>query len=422
MMSVMAQFERPLVREHATMMALLPQVLVRGTKKHPAPEKLMRAFDDLYGASLSSRVNKHGDRQTVEFSVQVPAEQYVNEDGLFEQAIGLLSDVMYEPKAEGESFLAPDVETEKRLLSQRIENTMNDKIAYALWRCIQIMCEGEAFGVPRLGYAEDVPAITASALYEAYRSFVTESPLHIYIVGPVPSDAADRVATVFAKRGLNGSRVEASESVEADVRAVAASHRKAHGTIASAAREPRVVVEELDVNQGKLDMGLRTGISYADDDYPALIVYNGILGGFVHSKLFANVREKSSLAYYASSRLEGLKGLLFVQSGIQIDNFARTRDIIEVQLKALRDGDISDDELEFTRMALANQYLQSDDQPLTGAVMHMYGRYSGRMRTVAELLEQVQAVTKEDVVRIASSISVDTVYFLRDKEAHHEAN
>ena len=48
-----------------------------------------------------------------------------------------------------------------------------------------------------------------------------------------------------------------------------------------------------------------------------LQVFNGIFGGFPHSKLFINVREKASLAYYAASRLESHKGLLMVMSGIE---------------------------------------------------------------------------------------------------------
>ena len=57
--------------------------------------------------------------------------------------------------------------------------------------------------------------------------------------------------------------------------------------------------ERQNLNQGKLSMGFRTKTRYGDDDYYALMVYNGILGGGAHSKLFSNVREKASLAYYA---------------------------------------------------------------------------------------------------------------------------
>ena len=50
--------------------------------------------------------------------------------------------------------------------------------------------------------------------------------------------------------------------------------------------EQSEVIERLDVNQGKLNMGLSAYVTYGDDAYPAALVYNGLLGGYPHSKLF----------------------------------------------------------------------------------------------------------------------------------------
>src|SRR5690625_7611044 len=63
--------------------------------------------------------------------------------------------------------------------------------------------------------------------------------------------------------------------------------------------EPQVIIEKQDIQQAKLHLGYRTNSTYQDDDYHALQVFNGVFGGFPSSKLFINVREKNSLAYYA---------------------------------------------------------------------------------------------------------------------------
>lgn len=410
MVSVLAQLERPLQRERVTATALLPQVLLRGTEQYDTQGKLLRAFDDLYGARVGARVNKHGDLQTVEFTMQVPHEAFIEGSGqLFGEAIRLFAQVITAPKVENAAFRESYVEGEKVLHQQRIENLVNDKVSYASERCVQEMCGSEPYGLSRLGYLEDVAQIDASSLYHTYQRLLQESFLHVYVVGPVdPVNVGAilrRELTADAgPRNLRGSAATAS---------VAAG--KESDTATRPLAKERVVVERLDVNQGKLNLGLRTGSSYAADDYPALIVYNGILGGFPHSKLFANVREKASLAYYASSRLEGLKGLLFIQSGIQIGDYERARTIIGEQLEALADGAITDDELAFTQEGLVNQYLQSDDQPFTGAVMQMYKRFTGRDRSVPQLIDEVRKVTKKDVVAVAQTVKVDTVYFLRDR-------
>src|SRR5690606_25142513 len=74
--------------------------------------------------------------------------------------------------------------------------------------------------------------------------------------------------------------------------------------------EPKTVVDQLDVNQGKLNLALKLPVSYADPSIAAALVYNGILGSYPHSKLFVNVREKESLAYYCSSSFDPYKGYL----------------------------------------------------------------------------------------------------------------
>ena len=67
------------------------------------------------------------------------------------------------------------------------------------------------------------------------------------------------------------------------------------------------------------------------DDYPALIVYNGILGGGMHSKLFRNVREERAW-HNTHIRCLKFKGLMVISCGIDISNKQKALEIIEEQL------------------------------------------------------------------------------------------
>lgn len=412
----LAAWHMPLSKETVTQYAILPHVLLRGTRVHPGPERLMQAFDELYGASISGGAAKQGDSQTIQFTLQCASEAHLPEaKGLFGDAVELFAQTLYDPFLPGGAFAEKAVSTEKTLHRQRIENAMNDKIAYAGDRCVQLMFAEDPFGIPRNGYAEAVEQVDSASLYRAYRDMTGSQTLHVYVVGPMPAkETARRILDTFTRaaqaQGLTPD--ERTDNTGPLTRPFRSTRRS---------EQAELVVERLDVTQGKLNFGLSTGVAYADDGYPALLVYNGILGGFPHSKLFVNVREKASLAYYASSRLEGLKGAMFVQSGIEIDKVDRARDIILEQLEALASGDITDDELAFTRDGLTNQYLLSDDQPMTGAMLQMYGRLSGRDRTVDELLRGIQSVTRADVIEVAKGVKPEIVYFLRDREEVHHA-
>ena len=172
----------------------------------------------------------------------------------------------------------------------------------------------------------------------------------------------------------------------------------------------------MDVTQGKLSIGFVTGINAKDKEYPGLVVANSIYGAGTHSKLFNNVREKLSLAYYASSSVNKFKGIMTVNAGIEFDNFKKAYDESILQLEEISNGNITDDELEFSISTIVNN-LDSyyDDQ----RYMQLYSLdclYLGTSSDLEDYKKRIKAVKKEDVINVVKKIKQDTVYFLAGKE------
>jgi len=163
-------------------------------------------------------------------------------------------------------------------------------------------------------------------------------------------------------------------------------------------------------------MGLRGYTTYADPVYPTMLMYNGILGGYPHSKLFTNVREKESLAYYASSRLDGHKGILTIQSGIELANYEKAVSIIREQLNAMAAGDINDTEMQQTKAMITSHLRQLQDSAFELISFDFNNILSGVERTVTSLIEDVEAVNKSHIQAVASKVKLDTIYFLRDRK------
>ena len=185
----------------------------------------------------------------------------------------------------------------------------------------------------------------------------------------------------------------------------------------ASARLCQLVEEHMDVSQGKLALGFRTGgLTCWEEEYPALVMCNAIFGGTPLSKLFLNVREKLSLCYYASSMLEKMKGLVLVSSGIEFDKYQQARDEILAQLEAIRRGEIEDWELEGARRALISGHLSTlDDQ---GRLEEFWlGQAAAGLDTgVEELAERFASITREQVAAAAQRLELDTVYFLKGQE------
>ncbi|HAP32744.1 MAG TPA: hypothetical protein DCQ14_06810, partial [Firmicutes bacterium] len=180
--------------------------------------------------------------------------------------------------------------------------------------------------------------------------------------------------------------------------------------------EVRYHVQRMPVSQGKLTLGYRTNTAYRDDDYAALLFYNGVLGGFPHSKLFQNIREKASLAYYTFSRLEKHKGIQLIGSGIEVENHERVMEIIMEQVKSIKKGEISAEEMENTRRALINQFKIVADNPYSMLNLNLDGLLGGKDEGLDYYLRKLAEIEVDDVVAVADKVYLDTIYFLRAGE------
>ena len=175
----------------------------------------------------------------------------------------------------------------------------------------------------------------------------------------------------------------------------------------------REKTEKEAVNQSILQLAYSHPVKYGDSDYLTMQVLNGLLGGFSHSKLFTNVREKESLAYYANSRFDTFTGFLKISAGIDAGQRSKALTIIRAQVRALAQGDISDSELDQTKNMLRNAYFLSLDSP-SNLIEQAYIKQllPDRQLSQAEWLQRLDAVTKADVVRIAKILNLQALYFM----------
>jgi predicted Zn-dependent peptidase len=145
-------------------------------------------------------------------------------------------------------------------------------------------------------------------------------------------------------------------------------------------------------------------------------VFNSVFGAGAHSKLFNNVREKLSLAYYASSQLEKYKGLLVVNAGIEFVNFQKAYDETLVQLEEIQKGNISELEFNSSINAILNSLESCYDDQRMLQNFYLEENITGTNSDIETLKKQIKAVTIEDVVAVSKKLELDTVYFLTGKE------
>jgi len=394
--AISIQLLRPMTMEESAMNALLPAVLLRGTVNSPDLRAITERLDDLYGASIGTLVRRIGDYQTVGLYLSFIEDRFaLNGDKVLAPMIGFLQETMLQPLLENGVFSADFVESEKKNLISTIESELNDKRAYAAGKLLRQMCRGDSFAVPRLGSIETVEIITPQSLFAHYKEILQTSPVQLCYVGAAEPEEVSRLLMPLA-RSL-ASRVQ---PLPEQTRFVPM-EQKAE------------ITEEMDIQQSKLSMGFTCGITNREADFAAMQVFNCVYGAGMTSKLFVNVRERLSLCYYANSAYYGSKGIVTVSSGIDLEQYETAKAEILEQLRQCQLGNISEQELSAAKNAIVSSLRSTPDSP--GALEGFYGtaELSGMLWDIPEYIAHIQAVTAEDVARVAKTLELHTVFLLK---------
>ena len=393
------QLIRPMAREEAAMNALLPAVLLRGTKQYPDIRAITGRLDDLYGGSVGALVRRIGDYQTTGLHCTFLEDRFALEgDAVFAPTVDFLRQLLLDPVLEDGVFCREFVEGEKKNLIATIESERNDKRAYAAGQLLKIMCRGDSFGIPRLGEKTQVAAIQPADLYRHYREILRTSAVELFYVG---SATADHVRQLVMPLFDGMERSYEALPTQTPFHMVPG-------------REEQ---EEMTLAQAKLCMGFVTPITNRSEEFAAMQVCNTLYGGGMTSKLFMNVREKLSLCYSIGSGYHGSKGILTVAAGIDTEQEPLVRKEILAQLEACQKGDFTQEELTAAKEAILSGLRGVTDSP--GAIENFYGTgfLSGLEITIDEYMDKVAAVDHRQVMAAAESLQLHSVFFLKGVKA-----
>lgn len=397
----------PLNKETASFNAILPKVLRRGTARYPNMELLSAALDTLYGASATVTIRKRGEVQCIGFRGACIEDQYApSGENLLEEFTMLMGDLLLRPATRNGRFYSEYVEGERNNLLRQIDAIKNDKRSYAFSQLSRSMCQNEAFGVDALGDKETASSITGKKLFAYYNEILAKAPMEIFYCGSAPEE---QVAAAISKEIQGLPR--AKEQMIAETILIREAPKDA----------PRTIMEEMDISQGRIVIGCRTGTAVWEEEYPALLLLNAALGGTVTSKLFANVREKLSLCYEVGSMLEKQKGLLFISAGIAPENYEAAMREILTQLEDACQGNFTEQEISSARQMLVSSLMGASDAQSRLEDFYVGQLTAGLTTGPEELAHQVARVTKTQVKEVASRIQVDTIYFLKGKGEGHDS-
>ncbi len=398
---IFIRFTARLQQEVITKRSLLSSMLETNSLNYPDQTKLSAKLAELYGASFGLSVRKKGNLHWLNAGISFVNGEYVNDPNLFSQAVDFLKEVLFYPNIKNQQFDQLTFDLEKNNLRLYLESLKEDKQTFASYALQELYFENSPEQkIPSLGVVEELDKITARSLAAYYQEMMANDQIDIFVVGDVDPDKA----------------AEAVGQLPFEPRETA--HPELFYT------QPQVnIVKERQVRepivQAKLNLAYQTNVYYDEPERFALMVFNGLFGGFPHSKLFMNVREKESLAYYASSSVDTFRGFMSVQTGIDKKNRNQVLRLIHEQLESLRNGEITDLELAQTKAMLRNQYLLSLDSPQAAIEASFLDSWLPETKlSDEEWLKRMESVTIKEIQQVAEQIELQAIFFLAGGNAN----
>ena len=396
----------PITKENVTKNSLISAVLRRGSKNMPTLDKISQEMEEMYGASFDCGLDKTGDNHILKFYLEAINDNFLpqTDENMLKTSIEKLLEIVFNPLVENGAFKEEYVKQEKENVKRIIEGKPDNKARYAFDRCIEEMYKNQPYGLYKYGYIEDLEKIRAQDLYKYYQTMISECKIDIFVSGNI-----DEVTSI----------VEQNENIQN------LNEREPNYKINKVENKEEVqekeVIEEMDVTQGKLTIGLDLHLENEEQKYAAML-YNAILGGSANSKMFQEVREKASLAYTAGSSYVRYKSNVFIKCGIEIKNYEKAMEIIRKQLEDMKNGNFSGEDIENAKKGIISGIKSIDDEQDTQITYFFGQELTSGKTSLEQYMEKIQNATKEDIVEIANAISINTVYFLKDDSSAKEGN
>ena len=393
------KFVAPLTYETLTKRVMLGNMLETNSKKYPTQTILGKQLSDLYGAQFGLTSERRGKAHIITVEMSLVNEKFLaSNEGVFQKAISFMNEIIFRPNIEDNHFHQTTFQREKENVQDTYDSYFDDKQLYAGLKLQELYFQEKTQQIPGTGEKMALDEITSEELYTEYLKMLHEDTVDIYVLGDVSEEKVKETIGIF-------------EFTPRPIKTIDTFYRQK--------KEEEIILlkETQTVMQSQLTLAYHTDVYYDDKDFYAGIVLNGLFGGFSHSKLFLQVREKEGLAYEVSSSLDAFRGMMVVHAGIEASQAPLVRKIISDQLEALKTGEITEGELEQTKKMLINQLYQTEDQP-GGLIEKDYTlrlidrHHPSLMMDVKEWVEKINAVNIEEVKEVASRIHLQADYLL----------
>ncbi len=363
-----SRYETP---EEAGISHFVEHMCFKGTRRRPTSKEISEAIEGVGGV-----LNAATDRELTTYWCKVPLAH-------FRVALDVLADIIKEPV-----FDPAEVEKERHVILEELSMSYDVPSYRADLLIDEVMWPNQPLGRDVGGTRESVTNMTRDMLMQYMQRQYTIPNLVVSIAGNIPHE-------------------EAAEAVDLHFRDWTSHQPSPWFPAEDGQSAPRMSLERRKTEQAHICIAVK-GLSSTHADRYALDMLNAVLGEGMSSRLFLELRENQSLVYDVHTTTSHLKdcGTFIAYAGVDPKNTKKAIQSILRELLRIKEG-IPEEELHKSREYLKGRLvLRMEDTRSVAAWLGAQELLHDQVLTVEQVLAKVDAVTPEDIQRVANSLMV----------------
>ena len=392
------RFTAPLSLETIAGRMLSASMLETANQAYPTSQAFRRYLASLYGTDISTSAYRRGQAHILDLTFTYVRDDFLSKKNvLTSRILELVKQTLFAPLVQDGAFEPALFEIERKQLLASLATDMDDSFYFAHKELDSLFFHDERLQLRYSDLRNSISNESPESSYTCFQNALKNDRIDFFFLGDFNEvEITESLKSLPFTVRENGVTIQYYQSYS------------------NVLREGMV---QRNVGQSILELGYHSPVKYGDDEHLPMLVMNGLLGEFAHSKLFTNVRENAGIAYSVSSQLDLFSGLLRMYAGIDRENRNQARKLMNHQLLDLKKGNFTDFELEQTKEMIRRSLLMAQDNQQTLVERAYLNALLGKSSfDIDRLVAKLESVDKEAVCKAANSLKLQAIYFMEGVE------
>lgn len=377
---------------------LLPSMLAYMNEKYPTEDTFQKALKENYILSYSTRQITIGTTAAFNFHLEIPDKKTLKED-LLEEQIKLLYNTIYHPKTENLGFDNFELKREKENLKLKIRNSEKSFKSYLNYKTAKLVDSEGIFSRSLIDHQSQIDEVTPQNLYDYWKEKIVNNNPIIFIMGNINEE---EITSIIKRYFIN--IIEKKQYLKTDYIHYLPPYRK----------EPQKIIEEKEFKDSALSLIYKIKDKKQEDNILLSLIHN-LLTSLSSRLLNKKLRDEYNLIYSSEVSFYPNYGLFKITVYINPKNKDIAEEKIKEVMNSLKDEKAIKPLLEKIKERRRINLIKSLDNKYSIMNDCIFKKLKIDY-TSKESYELLKEKTAKDITEFINKLSLDTVYFLKEKE------